>query len=124
MVLNKSKLCILSLVCAFTLIPVFSVNAAQEVDPCDSITGKWSGVTNGYKCTWDATAEFRKYKSTIRMDYHLKPRAKCGDELDIIYSGTCKNAYITIETHVVGTIFGDSIFLRDTDGTEVNLHKQ
>ncbi|MBL7480607.1 hypothetical protein [Legionella bononiensis] len=123
MLLNQSKLSLISLVCAFTLIPVFPINA-QDVDPCDNITGKWTGVTSSYKCTWDASAEFRKYKSTIRMDYHLKPRSKCGDELDIIYSGTCRKAYLKIETNVIGTIFGDSIFLRDLDGTEVNLQKQ
>ncbi|RUR19061.1 hypothetical protein ELY21_05925 [Legionella sp. km535] len=124
MLLNKSKLSVLSLACAISMFTVFPSSAAPELDPCDNITGKWVGVTNSYKCTWDATAEFQKYKSTIRMDYHLKPRSKCGDEMDIIYSGTCKRAYLKIETNVLGTIFGDSIFLRDADGTEVNLQKR
>ncbi|CAM2961764.1 hypothetical protein [Legionella worsleiensis] len=119
----QQKLSFISLACALMLFPVVS-SVAQDIDPCDNISGKWAGITTGYKCTWDATAEFIKYKSTIRMNYHLKPRSRCGDELDIIYSGTCRHAYLKLEANVIGTIFGDSIFLRDADGTEVNLKKQ
>lgn len=121
--LNCSNKFALPLVCALALIPLVPVHA-QETDPCNNIAGTWSGITKSDNCVWDTTAAFQQYKSTIRIDFHSKPRTSCGSESDAIYTGTCKNAYITIESRVIGTIFGNSINLRDTDGTEVNLQKQ